>query len=75
MLEDYFLKVMKGMAACPSTPGRFFCQSTIRHPSVSAEGAWQPGSIEILGTAPIAPASPDVFPSDHFGLVAVIEAR
>jgi tyrosyl-DNA phosphodiesterase 2 len=41
----------------------------------SAEGAWKPGSIELLGTAPIAPTSPDVFPSDHFGLIAVIEAR
>jgi hypothetical protein len=38
----------------------------------STGGAWRPRSIELLGTAPIAEASPDVFPSDHFGLAAVI---
>lgn len=41
----------------------------------SAEGAWKAGSVELVGTAPIAPTAPDVFPSDHFGLVAVLEAR
>jgi endonuclease/exonuclease/phosphatase family metal-dependent hydrolase len=40
----------------------------------SAGGAFRPRSIELLGTAPIAEASPDVFPSDHFGLAAVIVA-
>jgi endonuclease/exonuclease/phosphatase family metal-dependent hydrolase len=39
----------------------------------SAGGAWRPRSIELLGTEPIAESSPDVFPSDHFGLVAVID--
>lgn len=29
---------------------------------------WQPESIEILGTKPISPKLPKVFPSDHFGL-------
>lgn len=31
---------------------------------------WQPQSIELLGTKPIFPHNPHVFPSDHFGLVA-----
>jgi tyrosyl-DNA phosphodiesterase 2 len=35
--------------------------------------AFRPRSIELLGTAPIADSLPDVFPSDHFGLAAVIE--
>jgi hypothetical protein len=35
------LNFMKGTAACPSTPGRFCCQSRIRQPSVSPAGAWQ----------------------------------
>jgi tyrosyl-DNA phosphodiesterase 2 len=39
----------------------------------SVGGAWRPRSIHLLGTAPIAAASPDVFPSDHFGLAAAIE--
>lgn len=39
----------------------------------SAGGDWRPRSIELLGTTPIAVESPDVFPSDHFGLAAVIE--
>jgi hypothetical protein len=39
----------------------------------SAEERGAPRSIELLGTEPISAVSPDVFPSDHFGLVAVIE--
>jgi tyrosyl-DNA phosphodiesterase 2 len=39
----------------------------------SAGGAWRPRSIELLGTVPIAGWCPEVFPSDHFGLAAVIE--
>jgi endonuclease/exonuclease/phosphatase family metal-dependent hydrolase len=49
---------------------------TVRYDRIllrSAGGVWKPRSIELLGTSPIAPASPDVFPSDHFGLVAEIE--
>lgn len=38
----------------------------------SPGGAWRPRSIEVLGTEPISEATPDVFPSDHFGLAAVI---
>ena len=30
---------------------------------------WTPTLIELLGTAPISDASPEVFPSDHFGLL------
>jgi tyrosyl-DNA phosphodiesterase 2 len=40
----------------------------------SARGAWRARSIELLGTAPIAEGSPDVYPSDHFGLAAVLES-
>jgi len=39
----------------------------------SAGGPWRPRPIELLGMGPIAAGSPDVFPSDHFGLAAVIE--
>jgi tyrosyl-DNA phosphodiesterase 2 len=39
----------------------------------STGAAWRPRSIALLGTAPISPGAPDTFPSDHFGLVAVIE--
>lgn len=40
----------------------------------SPVGRWQPRSIELLGTEPISPGEPFVFPSDHFGLAAVFEA-
>ncbi len=30
----------------------------------------RPLDIELLGTQPISPERPDVFPSDHFGLFA-----
>lgn len=39
----------------------------------AAGGRLRARSIERLGTAPIAPGAPDVFPSDHFGLAAVLE--
>jgi tyrosyl-DNA phosphodiesterase 2 len=29
---------------------------------------WVPTDIELLGTAPISPTLPRVFPSDHFGV-------
>jgi len=29
---------------------------------------WSPAHIELLGTEPISPAHPRVFPSDHFGV-------
>jgi tyrosyl-DNA phosphodiesterase 2 len=48
---------------------------TVRYDRVllrSAEGAWKADSIALLGTMPVAPTSPDIFPSDHFGLVAVL---
>jgi len=41
----------------------------------SASGDWRPRSIELLGTVPVATGAPDIFPSDHFGLAAVIEPR
>ncbi|HEU4328226.1 MAG TPA: endonuclease/exonuclease/phosphatase family protein [Roseiflexaceae bacterium] len=34
---------------------------------------WRPATIELLGTTPIAPELPHVFPSDHFGLRAAFE--
>lgn len=34
---------------------------------------WQPNSIHLLGTKPVSPEHPEIFPSDHFGLVASIE--
>lgn len=34
---------------------------------------WRPRSICLLGTEPILPSMPDIFPSDHFGLEASFE--
>jgi len=31
---------------------------------------WRPRSIELIGNRPVSDSLPDVFPSDHFGLVA-----
>jgi tyrosyl-DNA phosphodiesterase 2 len=36
-------------------------------------GSLQVQSIRLLGTAPVSPDLPEVFPSDHFGLVATLE--
>ena len=36
----------------------------------SGKPGWVPASIELLGTEPIAGNTPEVFPSDHFGLLA-----
>ena len=33
---------------------------------------WTASSIELIGTEPISPNQPDVFPSDHFGLLCRI---
>ncbi|MGQ9410677.1 endonuclease/exonuclease/phosphatase family protein [Mycolicibacterium gilvum] len=33
---------------------------------------WRPDSVELIGTEPISPAHPRVFPSDHFGLRCVL---
>jgi len=41
----------------------------------SLEHRWVPKHIRLLGTAPISPAMPETYPSDHFGLVAVIERQ
>lgn len=36
---------------------------------------WRPESITLLGTEPISPEHPRVFPSDHFGVRCVLSAR
>jgi tyrosyl-DNA phosphodiesterase 2 len=36
---------------------------------------WRAASIELLGTEPISPALPRVFPSDHFGVECRLEMR
>lgn len=41
----------------------------------SAAPEWAPRSIRLLGTEPLSPATPDIYPSDHFGLTAVIERQ
>lgn len=40
----------------------------------SPQRTWRAATIEIIGTEPIAAETPDVFPSDHFGLLARLEA-
>jgi tyrosyl-DNA phosphodiesterase 2 len=41
----------------------------VRFDRVLLKGAaWSPTSIELLGTEPISPSQPRIFPSDHFGL-------
>jgi len=41
----------------------------------SVAPGWVPRSIRLLGTEPISPATPDTYPSDHFGLTAIIERQ
>ncbi len=41
----------------------------------SESAGWEPRSIHLLGTEPISDSLPDIYPSDHFGLVAVIAHR
>ncbi|MCZ0727720.1 endonuclease/exonuclease/phosphatase family protein [Mycolicibacterium iranicum] len=36
---------------------------------------WRPESITLLGTEPISPEHPRVFPSDHFGVRCLLSAR
>ena len=36
---------------------------------------WTPSDIELLGTEPITPQLPRVFPSDHFGVECLLRAR
>ena len=38
----------------------------------SLSESWRPDAIELLGTEPVSPDSPSVFPSDHFGLLGRI---
>jgi len=38
----------------------------------SSPAAWRPVSIDLLGTEPVETDQPEVFPSDHFGLIGVI---
>jgi tyrosyl-DNA phosphodiesterase 2 len=33
---------------------------------------WVPNSIELLGTLPVSPQYPKIFPSDHFGVIAAV---
>ena len=37
--------------------------------------SWLPSSIELLGTEPISPEQPNLFPSDHFGLCVELHSR
>ena len=39
----------------------------------SAAPGWVPRKVELLGTEPISPTLPQVFPSDHFGLFADLQ--
>lgn len=34
---------------------------------------WRPHTVRIIGTRPVAPDKPGVFPSDHFGLLGVLQ--
>ena len=33
---------------------------------------WRPDSIQLLGTLPVSPKYPKIFPSDHFGIISAI---
>jgi len=39
----------------------------------STDNMWKPKTINRIGKKPISPEFPDIFPSDHFGLVGTIE--
>lgn len=43
--------------------------------SQTPDSGWAASSIDLLGTAPISPDHPGIFPSDHFGLVCRISKR
>jgi tyrosyl-DNA phosphodiesterase 2 len=36
----------------------------------SRQPGWQAEAIELIGTEPISSSTPEIFPSDHFGLVS-----
>ena len=38
-------------------------------------GRWAPQDVALIGTEAVGPDHPDVFPSDHFGLVATLQRR
>ena len=38
-------------------------------------GGWTPTDVELLGTDPISPTLPRVFPSDHFGVLCRLKAQ
>ena len=38
-------------------------------------GGWSATDVELLGTEPVSPELPRVFPSDHFGVLCRLEAR
>jgi tyrosyl-DNA phosphodiesterase 2 len=38
----------------------------------SAGAVWRPVSVDLIGTAPISAAHPEVYPSDHFGVCGVL---
>jgi tyrosyl-DNA phosphodiesterase 2 len=49
-------------------------QRHVRFDRVLVKGArWRPTRIDLLGTEPISPELPRVFPSDHFGVVCRVE--
>jgi len=39
----------------------------------SADQSWKPAKIDRIGMKPISSDFPDIFPSDHFGLIGVLE--
>ncbi len=58
---------MARKGAFPKEPSRRLDRILLRSSIWKAEG------IRILGDAPVSPETPDVFPSDHFGLACTLK--
>ena len=60
----------------PGYTARFRSEDPVRIDRIlsrSADQSWKPTKIDRIGMKPISSDSPDVFPSDHFGLIGVLE--
>jgi tyrosyl-DNA phosphodiesterase 2 len=53
----------------PNEPSRRLDRVLLRSPR------WEPRETRIVGTAPVAPEKPELFPTDHFGLVAAFALK
>lgn len=70
--EDTSVNTMRHLVSGKDKHVRF---DRILLKSAPSQRVWDATSIKLIGTEPIRPDLPEVFPSDHFGLVAEISPR